>query len=129
MLAEPDDLALPREHAVLALEGSAALRGTRDLREDAVAIVRMEDLLVQLAVPVLWCVTKRRLDLRTDSARVVAIADSVDPGHEGEPVGQVSMIALGFSQLLLSPTLLAQAIPLPALKPPREQTCRNRRYQ
>ena len=129
MLAEPDDIAVSREHPVLALEGNAALRCACNLLEDAVAIVGMEDLRQQLAVPVLGRVTKHRLDLRADGARIVAVADSVHPGHEREAVCQVSVLAVGFGQLLLRPTLLAQAVFPPALKAPREQTRRDPRRQ
>jgi hypothetical protein len=79
VLAEPDHLAVPRQHAVLALEGNALLDRRRNPVEDAVSIVGMENPLEQLAVPLLGRVADGGFDLRADESGVVAIFRPVDP--------------------------------------------------
>ena len=121
VLAQPDDFAVPSEHPVFSLKRRAVLVGARDLVEDAVAIVGMENPRQQLAVPLVGRVAELRLDLRADEPRIVAIADRIDPGHERKAVRQVAVLAVGVGQVLVNSTLRGQAIRLPTIESSRQQ--------
>src|SRR5438874_303315 len=119
--AQPVDFAVPSEHPVFSLKRRAVLVGARDLVEDAVAIVGMENPRQQLAVPLVGRVAELRLDLRADEPRIVAIADRIDPGHERKAVRQVAVLAVGVGQVLVNSTLRGQAIRLPTIESSRQQ--------
>ena len=120
MLPQPDDRAASGEDSVLGLERGAGLVGVGDLFHDALAIVRVDDALEQLTVPVIRPVAEQRLDLRADEACVGTVADGIDPGDQRQGVGQVAVLPVGVGELFLRAAMLGPARGLATCEPHSE---------
>ena len=102
VLAHPDGTAVPREQAVLERPDRSAGARALELGHDALAVVRVQEVDVQLGLlgPLRGGVPRHLRNRRRDVDRLGAVARRREPRHERQAVEQGAVPRLGGLELL-----------------------------